>query len=193
MNTLEFIKAERENLKSKAFSRDTFDKLLVTYLNDPEFQSHNMTKKPADNVAIKTPDYPVKKFRKILYRILIDFGVDAKDAETVKTTYKFKNKTVDGMYDFLTDFIYQYLKTGRRLNLVNKEDMVASIIAEDVEAVKGKKRRMVKDGQSVEIDPVNIAEHKVVKVKSSAPEWTKEVVDKNGKVLKAMKKVCKDL
>ena len=170
------IEKERQKI-SKRFSKSTFQEIMVNYLNDDEYESHVMKIK-GDN-AIKVKEYPVKKFRKILYNVLIDFGVDPDDAKAIKKEYKFKNKTIDGMYEFISDFLYFYLNSGKRLNLFDKEDSVASIIFKDVEAEKNKKRKL----KGAEIDPVDIEQHRVVKVKSSVPKWKKTVYDKEtGKV-----------
>ena len=176
-------------MQKNMFSKEVYYNILVEYLNDVDFESHTIVKK--NGKAIKTKSYPVKKFRKVLYNVLVDFGVDSVDAEVVLTDrYKFKKKTVDGMYDFISDFIYQYLQSGRRLNLYQKEDSVASLILEDKKGEKGKRRKV--KGELT--NPVDIKDHKVLKSKSSAPEWDKVVKDANtGEVLKAMELVCEDL
>lgn len=179
---------ERKKLVKKVFSREAFNSLLVDYLNDPEFESHVM--KVSGDEAVKVKTYPVKKFRKILRNILIDFGVDKNDAEAIMTTYKFRKKDVEEMYDFISDFIYQYLSTGRRLKLFEREDAVASIIFEDMDTVT-KTYTIGKDKKKYNRKEKS---HKKAKIKSPCPDWQKEELDETGeKVLKAMKIACKDL
>lgn len=185
--TEEFIKKERENLKSKVFNKDVYYNLLVTYLNEPEFESHVMKKKGEEAWIIK--DHPVKKFRKILFKILVDFGVDKADAEAVMTTYKFNNKTVDGMYDFINDFLYQYLRTGRTLQLINKENCTAALEMKEVCSIKNKERKF--KGELVGFEDVD--DHNVIKAKSKAPDWKRTKKDKSGKVEKVIKAIAKDL
>lgn len=181
----ELIKQERENLKKATFSKTTFVKLMATYINEPEFKSHVMKINNGEETAEVLDDYPVKKFRKLVRTVLVDFGVDANDAEKIMTEYKFKEKDMEGMYDFMSDFIYQYLKTGRRFKLFDKVDMNASIIAKEVKAD-------AKDYEANERRPFSRVEwndHKKVKIQSSCPEWEKIKKNKEGKVTKALKKV----
>lgn len=179
-NFKEYIANERKQLK-KIFSREAYYNILLQYLNDPDFESHIVVKK--NGKAKKIKNYPVKKFRKILYNVLIDFGVDEKDAEEVMTTYKFKKKTVEGMYDFISDFVYQYLQSGRKLKLYSKEDSVASIALIDKKGEKNKRRKV--KGELT--NPVDTKDHKVLKAQSPVPEWDKVVKDANtGEVLKSI-------
>lgn len=181
MKTDEYIKECRKNLKKKMFSRDSFNELLVIYLNDSEFKSHIMEKN-GDSVK-KVSTYPVKKFRKILYNILVDFGVDPKDAETVKNDYKFTTKTVDGLYEFITDFLYQYLQTGRKLKLLNKENVEASIYLQDKEAEEHQERKFQKEI----LGYYDAAKHSILKSESKCPEWKKTIYDLNNNLIKKMK------
>ena len=71
--TRDFVKQERENLKSKVFSMDTFTELLATYINDPEYMALNI--KNQNGVATEIESYPVKKFRKVIKNVLEDFVI----------------------------------------------------------------------------------------------------------------------
>lgn len=177
----DMIKQERENLKSKIFSMDSFTKLLTCYVNDPEFESHTMKKKGEE--AHKLATHPVKGFRDTIVRVLVDFGVDAKDAEEGMKNYQFRAKDVQSMYDFITDFIYQYLSTGRKLDLFKREDAIASIYLKDEDETVGK-HRLAKN-------PSRKKKHKKLVADSSCPEWQKETLsDDESVVIKAMKIVC---
>ena len=83
-NIIEKIKQDRENLVKKTWSKSYFIDLLTDYVNEPELESHIIELKRDENneeVAKVVKEYPVKKFRKTIKKILIDFGVDEKDAE----------------------------------------------------------------------------------------------------------------
>lgn len=172
--TNDFIKDERERLKKKAFSKTVFIELLATYSNDPDFQSHNM--KVSEDKAIKLLTKPAKGFRNTFKKILVDFGADEKEAATFMEQYKFSNRDLESVYEFISDAIYNYLKIGRPLELFSKEDVVASIYLDEVEAgeketevlidfkdpKKGKKKSKSKwEGYSK------------LKTKSKAPKWKK--------------------
>lgn len=188
MKVEERIKAEREKLKKKTFSFTAFVELMTDYVNEPEFESHVM-KMEDEQTAVEIKSYPVKHFRKILRSVLLEYGVAEKDADTVMTDYKFKKKDMEGMYEFITDFIYQYLRTGRRLQVFNKRDMNLSIIANDVEEFikpyPGNEKR--KD------TTIRYKNHKKVSSKSSCPKWEKETLSEDQKnVLKSIKKIFKE-
>lgn len=181
----ELIKQERANLKKATFSKTTFVKLMATYINEPEFKSHVMKINAGEETAEVLDDYPVKKFRKMIKNVLTDFGVDAADAEKIMSEYKFKEKDMENMYDFMSDFIYQYLKTGRKFKIFDKVDMNAAIIAKDVKA----DAKEYEANEKRAFSRVEWNDYKKVKVQSSCPEWEKTRKNKEGKVTKAMKKV----
>lgn len=188
-NAAEYIAQERNNLKSKNFSREAFNKLLLNYINDPEFESHIM--KTHGDVVYKITTKPVKQLRTALKQILIDFGVDSKDAEGIITDYKFKKATVDSLYDFMSDVIYQYLSTGRTLKLYDKEDVSSSISLQEYDEFTKKYRNPRTKEMGL---PIKNKKHKKTKVKSATPKWKKETLSEDGKtVVKAMKQVVKNL
>ena len=179
----DFIKEERTKLKSRTFSKDTFYDVLVNYLNEPEYTTKTVKKK--SDQAILVADQPVKKFRKVLKNVLIDFGVAKDDAETVVTSYKFDKKTVDGMYEFITEFLYAYLKTGKKLKLFSKEDVDTSLEMIDKKAEKDKERKF--KGELVGYE--DIEDHVIVKSSAKAPDWKRVKKDMDKKVIKVIKLV----
>lgn len=193
--TRDFVKQERENLKSKVFSMDTFTELLATYINDPEYMALNI--KNQNGVATEIESYPVKKFRKVIKNVLEDFGVDKKDSEAIMSEYKFKKKDVREMYDFISELIYLYMNTGKKLNLFKKADVKASIEFVDVDEFEKeypiyKKNEKTGKSEKVGVSHIKAEKHKKVKADSSTPDWKKSKVI-NGKLEKVMKLVCKDI
>lgn len=181
----------RKNLVKKTWSFEAFVDLLTDYINEPEYESHVVELEAGEDgekaaAIIKT--YPVKKFRKTIKNILMDFGVDEEYASKVETDYKFKKKDVETMYDFMTDFIYQYLKTGRKLQLLKKEDVVLDLIMEDVKA-DGK---AYKGNDKIKGSYVKHDAYKKVKATSKCPAWLKTSLSEDQKtVLKQMNKIYK--
>lgn len=193
MSVKERIKQEREALKKKVFSFSTFVELLAEYINEPDFESHVMKMgkdEKGEAIAEEIKIYPVKHIRKLCKKVLLDFGVAAADAEKVMDKdYKFAKKDVEGLYEFMSDFLYQYLQTGRRLELFNKNDMNVSIIATEMEEkVKKFPKNKFKDEETF----IKYKTHKKVTAKSSCPEWEKETLTPDQKsVLKSLRKVLK--
>jgi hypothetical protein len=186
---LKKVQAEREGLKKKVFSWTSLVDLMTVYINEPEFESHVMEMQDEETVA-KVKTQPVKKFRKVLKNVLMDFGVAEKDAEKVVGEYKFKKKDVGAIYEFVADFQSQYLATGRRLELVNKEDLVASVIVDDFEdEVKTNKATT-----AIPETTVHYKKHRKLSSKSSCPKWKKDKVEKDNhaKILKTIKTIYKE-
>lgn len=171
-NLTERIKKDRENLIKKTWSKSYFVDLLTDYINEPEFESHVIEMQKDDagkEVAKAVKSYPIKKFRKTLKNILMDFGVDATDAEKIVTDYKFKKKDVETMYDFMTDFIYLYLESGRKLQLFKKEDAALALIMEE----KDPYEKDFEGNEKRAASHVKYKKHKKVRAESKCPDWLK--------------------
>lgn len=191
-NVKEFIATEKE-LKSSTFSETLFNELMTKYLNDSEYTSHVM--RTRGDTAIKKITKPGMGFKKMVYAILVEFGVDRNDAKRIYEEYEFKNKDVSGLYDFFTDVCYCYLKTGRNLKLINKEDCVATISFKVVEPEE--KEYVAKNIKNPE-KPSKRTKKKTeeyfkVKSKSTAPKWRTEKTDLDKNVTEVMKMVVEDL
>lgn len=180
---LQSVAAERANLVKRTFSRTVFNNLIKDYLNDPELISHVMKIEKGEAVKIETQ--PVKGFRKILRNVLIDYGVDKQEADTMLSTYEFSGKDLDAMYDFMNDFIYYYNKTGRHYKIYDKEDITAQIFLKpQEEEIKSYPKKENK---------VRLKPHAKLGQKSTCAKWNREEIDKDGKVSKSMKKILREL
>lgn len=186
-NFMEKIKKEREALIKKTFSMSLFLELMKDYLNEPEFKSHMM--KVESGKAVKITKYPVKEFRQIIYNILTDYGVDKNEAATILTKYKFKSKDLEGMYTFMTDFIYYYLQTGRNFKLFDKEDISANIYLKEKDEVI-KTTTSKKDGSTKNI---KLKKHYKLGQKSTCSKWNREEILDDGKVRAIMEQVVREL
>ncbi len=125
-NFEEIVKDVQKNLKMKNFSTILHNKLLTAFLNDPEFISEDIKLSPSKMEKLKIQKKVVKEFRKALRDILVEFGLE-KDADRIISNYTFKKKFATSLYQMYHEYIYQYLKTGKKLNLFSKEDMKASL------------------------------------------------------------------
>lgn len=105
--------------KVRGFSRSDFDALLLSFINTADYEAVDYKLKDGEKVEVKK--YPVKAFREMFKSVLKDFGVDAAQSEAVLDDYKFKKKDIAGMYDFMTEYLIQYLETTRKLTFPTKE------------------------------------------------------------------------
>lgn len=157
--------------KKKTFSRSDWDELTKAYLNDFT-ASVESCKKSGDSVN-KTEIKPVEEFRKMIKKILLDFGVDAQEASTVLTDYKITN--VSGMYEICSTLITNYLSADKKFDFITEKDFMGSLVMNDVAKTtkthKGIKRP---DGEQYPDVTIITDAHRVVKSKTKAPDWTKK-------------------
>lgn len=170
---------EQVKEKGKGFSKKDFNILMEAYINDPEFIVED-AKVMGDDYLV-TRKKPVKEFRKMLGSMLKELGVDSSEVNNFIDNYEFKK--VDPLYDFINNFIYYYIKTGRKYKLFEKEDITASIKLKQ----RGKVTKTNKKGQIVEQD-----DYYALGQESPCPKWKKKIKDDQGKVCKAFSKMIVD-
>lgn len=167
------------NVKSKGFSKKDFNTLMEAYINDPNIIVEDV-KVSGDNYIV-TRKKPVKAFRKMLGDMLRELGVDAMEVQNFEENYQFSK--VDSLRDFMNNFIYFYMKTGRKYELAKKEDLVANIYIKE----RGAVTKTNKKGEIVEQDAYNSLGQK-----SPCPAWKKRIKDDSGKVCKELSKLIQD-
>ena len=166
--TKEKVKVSKSGKLKKTHSKTDFDKLMKAYLNDVDYETEFVTVKdgePVDN-KVKT----VENFRDtFIKRVLIDNGVDAQEAEAAAKSYKYAK--VDGMYEFISDFLYQYMNAGKKFDFPTRKNFTGSI---STDVVPKNKKEYKGIGVNPEPFSVETEEHIVVKSKSKAPKWIKK-------------------
>lgn len=143
----EIVKDVQKNLKMRNFSATLYNKMLTAFLNDPEFLSEDVKLSPSKLEKTKLQKKVVKDFRKAMHDVLVDFGLDEKDAAKILSGYKFKKKFSTSLYNMYHEYMYQYLKTGKKLNLFSKEDSKASIYFKSRDSKTKKLYAIGKDGK----------------------------------------------
>lgn len=150
----------------KTFSRSDFDKLAKAFLNTPDYKLETVSLKGGELVDKEVE--PVKQLRGMIKRILLDFGVDKQEAERVMTdAYEIHN--VDGLYEFVSELLYQYMNTGKKFDFLTREDFAGSILLKDVAETTSTH----KDIRTKEEFQVHKKAHKVLEKKSKVPKWLK--------------------
>lgn len=166
--TFETILASTRNedgtSKAKTFKRDDFDSILRSILNTSDYKAASVK---ASKGEVATEEIEVTQaVRKAFRKVLLDFGVDKAEADTVLTSYEFTN--VDGFYELISETIYQYMNAGKKFNFLTKNDFQGSLLLNDVEAgetehtdVKDRTKKIRKSHKA----------HKVLVRKSKTPDW----------------------
>lgn len=155
----------------KIFSKTDFNKLAIAFLNESDYKV-NVAKVKGDELVI-SEIFPVQEFRKMIKKILIQFGVDKVEAEKVMNEYTFTN--VDGFYEVCSELIYKYMEAGKKFDFLSKEDFQGSIVLNHVPETEGTFRTIKKkdDSDPIETFKQRTEAHYVIKSKSKAPKWKK--------------------
>ena len=163
-------KDEMANGGRRTFSKETFLELSKAYLNDVNNVAKTIKVK-GDKIE-ESEISVVDDYRKMIEKILIDFGVDKQEASKIRTNeYQFTN--VDALYPLCSELIYNYIDTGKKFTMLQKYDCVASFTLNEYdEEVKMNKA----PGSDADPKPTKYGKHKKVKVDSNCPAWLKETI-----------------
>lgn len=155
--------------KAVTFSRGGFDALLLGMINDAAYEADSVKVKDGEPVTEKIK--VTQQFREMLRDILVDYGVDKTEANTVLTSYEIKN--VKGMYELISEIVYQYMDAGKKFQFMTKYDFNGSLALDEIEAGETEHRDMHNEGQVIR---KKHKKHKVLTRKSKANDWLKERV-----------------
>ena len=165
------VREEITNGGKRSFSRELFNELTLAYMNDVDNVTTIAKTKNGEMVTeeINVP----QNFRKMIMKILLDFGVDKQEAERIMTNdYQFKN--LDALYEVSSELILNYAGTGKKFNFITKPDLEVSLLIDEYEeCVKLNKRPGATDEEAKE---VRYQKHKRAKVSSTCPDWLKSIV-----------------
>ena len=165
------IREEIANGGKRSFSRELFNELTAAYLNDVN-NTTTIAKTKNGELVEEELNVPMN-FRKMVMKILLDFGVDKQEAERILTNdYQFKD--VSAIYEVASETILNYASTGKKYNFITKPDLQCSLIIDDYdEEVKLTKRPGAEESEAKE---VLYKKHRKASVKSTCPDWLKDVV-----------------
>ena len=91
------VREELANGGKRSFSRELFNELTAAYLNDVENNKTTIAKTRNGELMEEEINVPLD-FRKMVMKILLDFGVDKQEAERILTNdYQFKD--VSAIYE----------------------------------------------------------------------------------------------
>ena len=149
----------------RSFSRADWDKLAKAYLNDPHYTVKAASVKGGELVTKEIE--PVKAIRTMIYKVLVDFGVDKQEAERVLDTYEFRS--VEGVYELASELVYRYMEAGKKFDFITREDFSGSLTVKEVEESVSTHKNI----RTKEEFKVKKKQHKVLEKQSKAPSWLK--------------------
>lgn len=166
------VKEEIANGGKRSFSKELFNELTAAYLNDVENNKTTIAKTKNGELVEEEINVPLD-FRKMVMKILLDFGVDKQEAERILTNdYQFRD--VSAIYEVASETILNYAGTGKKFNFIAKPDFQCSLLIDDYEEeIKMTKRPGADDSEARE---VLYKKHRKAKVESTAPAWLREVI-----------------
>lgn len=162
-------KTSKSGKVKKTHSKSEFDKCFKAYINDVDYTTKVVDVKGGE--PIEKEISPVKMMREsMLKKPLMDAGVDSQEAKDIAENYQFSK--VDGMYEVMTDFMYQYLTEGKKkLDFPTRKDFTGSISIDKVEKNRKTYRAIANGGESFDVET---DEHYILKSKSKSPAWLKK-------------------
>lgn len=164
-----------ESIKStdgsvKRFNKKNFNVLLKALANDCEFTT-KVAKKTGDNECTIEEILVTKEFRKWIKKVVEKAGVDSTESEKILSA-DFTIDNVDGLYEFFTTALYEYMSCGNKFDLPSREDFTASLFIKDIdEKISIKDAKNPKDGTYLGTYETTKKKHRELSVKSSCPKW----------------------
>ena len=167
------IRDAAKSNSATTWSKSDFDKLFRAFLNDYGYKTQVASTKNGELVTSEIE--PVKQFRDtVITKLLVDAGLDKSEAAKIAAEYEFTK--MDGLYEIISEIIYNYMKAGKKFNFINKEDFNASLTLKDVEETVSEYKTIKKkdSDEPVKTFKVETKAHTVLKAKSKAPKWLKK-------------------
>lgn len=131
------VSVNKSGKKVKSFSKSDYEKMAKSLINDKDYTAAVVT--TVKGKEEKKEIQPVKELRDGLVKsILISAGHDKAEAAALAQSMEITN--VGGLYEFKSELDYNYLKAGKRLNFLPKEDFNASLVIDEKEAREVKYR-----------------------------------------------------
>ena len=173
----ENVKSVLEEIAQKGstpnrFSKKSFNKLLKAIANDPEFTTKVAITKNKELAEVQ--DVAVSKgFREFLKKVLEKAGVDkAESGMVLEDSFTIDN--VDGLYEFFSAVIYEYMDAGNKYDFLPKEDFKGSIsLKQNKEGSSIKDVRNPKTGETIGRFEYRNKAYKSLVASSACPEYLK--------------------
>lgn len=152
------------------FSKKQFNKLMKDLANDPSFVAKIAVTKNGELDHIE--DVAVSKgFRQWCKQLIEQVGVDSSESAIVlEESFQFKN--MDGLYEFFSTALYQYMNAGNKYDLMPTEDFKASLyIKKNPKTKKSRKGRNPITGEDLGVIETTYEPYSSLKAQSPAPKY----------------------
>lgn len=154
------------------FSKKSFNDLMKAMLNDTEYANEVAVTKNKELADVQQV-MVTKEFRGFLKRVLEKAGVDKAESSMVMDP-AFTIDNVDGLYDFMTAAIYQYMDAKNTFEFPSKKDFKGKISIKEKEASTSvKEARNPQTGESLGTWEYSTSAYKTLVASSPAPDYLK--------------------
>lgn len=151
------------------FNKKNFNTLMTAMANDVNFQVKIASVK---NDVMSLEDVMVTKgFRKWCKKLVEKVGVDPMESERIMSS-DFQIDNMDGLYEFFTTALYEYMDAGNRFDLPSREDFKGGFVLADIDESVKVSDSFNPDGHVlIGTFETKKKKHKIVKAKSSCPSY----------------------
>lgn len=154
------------------FSKKSFNDLMKAMLNDTDFAADIAVTKHKE-LAEMQKVMVTKEFRGFLRRILEKAGIDKADSAVVMDP-SFTIDNVDGLYDFISTAVYEYMAAKNKFDFLPRKDFRGSITVKDkAKTSKVSEARNPQTGESLGTWQYDTDSYKTLVASSPAPEYLK--------------------
>lgn len=159
----------------KRFNKSAFTKLVNAVASDPDFISEVTKVKSGQPVGHK--EIPISKnLRKWVKSTTEKLGLDPSETQIIMEE-SFDLPSMDWVYDFITEVIYIYIKTGNRFEFPKKDRFQGSLYLKELSKTTTERKQINPVTKEI-TGPFKITkeDHDELKVKSTCPKYlmTKE-------------------
>ena len=104
-------------------------RVMRTMLNDPEY-TVGVYDRTIGYIGQRSPYEEARKFVKNI--VAGATGLDNKDAQLLANNYEFTKKDANFLLGNMRDFLYSYMQTGRKINVMQSATTEASLFTKEI-------------------------------------------------------------
>ena len=166
-------KKDNGDMQYKKFNKKSFNKLMTAIANDVDFTTQVVSSSKGE-IKSKEELRVTEGFRKWVQGVVEAAGIDPKESGFVLSD-DFEIKNTDGLYEFFVTVVWEFLQSGNRFSLIDKEDFSGSLYLKNVPetTVVKKDAKNPITGEVLGDFETKTQAHKTLAVKSSCPKWLK--------------------
>lgn len=173
-NFAQVVEEVKAGVRQKSFSIHDYGKMFAALVNDSEYKYNDLSF-TADGL-VKEEHIPYAEFRAFVAKLVkqMKTGLTQEEIDAAVEHIMVSPKDVQFFHSLMGELMYQYMGTGRKMHLFNREDITASI------KVRGKdggpkEIKTKRDGKTSSVK-IMTKPHNVLSQSSGCPPWLCEKI-----------------